>query len=527
MLKHRGDIAVNLIIRHQIVSEQDGCKVILFLDKIDTEFATELNTIQDKPSVNLENSIQKYMNEKIPKNIIVKTVQIMIGTVIISTISLTGNHFHSTSAEASTINTDQSTSYIVKAGDTLFGIAKLNGMSVDQLKTVNNLTSDVISIGQVLNITKPPLSSVTPTTNYTVVAGDSLYGIAKRFGTTVDSIRSLNQLTSDVLSIGQVLKIPTGGDQVNPTGTTIPPQPTTNIVSYQVVTGDSLWSISKKFGSTVDAIQSANKLTSDRLFVGQTLTIPTASTTTSSPQVQSPTYTVKAGDSLYVIAKQFNTTVDAFKQTNQLSTDTIRVGQVLIVPNGGTNVPTLTSTVVTLTPVQKQLQVLGYYSVPATTGSYESTAVQALKSFQTDYGIPATGAEDAVTVTAIEHAIVKKGLIQDTNNYIGVPYVWGGETPSGFDCSGFVYYMFNEHGVDMARTTSGNLYTKGTAIDRSKLQPGDLVFFGVNTPGVVSHVGFYVGNNQFVSATSSKGIQVVSLDNSYWAKYYMGAKRVY
>ncbi|AGK53921.1 C40 family peptidase [Bacillus sp. 1NLA3E] len=516
------------IIKHQIVPKQDGYMVILYLDQNETEFANEFNTIQEKQSENLENDVQKYMNEKIPKKIIVKTVQIMIGTVIISTISLTGNHFNSTSAEASTINADQGASYIVKAGDTLFGIAKQYGMSVDQLKAVNNLSSDMLSIGQVLYITKTTVPSVTPSTTYRVVAGDSLYGIAKRYSITVDSLKSTNQLTSDVLSVGQVLSVPGGSSNlVTPTGPSTVPQTSTTIASYQVVSGDSLWGISKKFGVTVDAIQSGNNLTSDRLFVGQTLTIPTATTITPSSEGQTVSYTVKAGDSLSAIAKQYNTTVDALKHINQLSTDMILIGQVLIIPNGGLNVPQSTNMVVTLTPVQKQLQTLGYFVVPATTGSYESAAIQALKTFQSNYGLPTTGAEDTVTVTAIEHAIVKKGLVQDTNHYIGVPYVWGGETPSGFDCSGFVYYMFKEHGVDMVRTTSGNLYTKGAAIDRSRLQPGDLVFFGVNTPGVVSHVGFYAGNNQFVSATSSKGIQVVSLDNTYWSKYYIGAKRVY
>ncbi|WP_318502527.1 NlpC/P60 family protein [Bacillus sp. T3] len=235
---------------------------------------------------------------------------------------------------------------------------------------------------------------------------------------------------------------------------------------------------------------------------------------------------MKAGDSLYALARQFATTVDKIKQANQLTTDIINIGQILVIPTAVTPAPT-TGTESSATVIQKQLQSLGYYAVPTMTGTYDSTTIQALKNFQSDYGLTVTGTEDSATVTAIQHALVKKEIVRDTNNYIGVPYLWGGATPTGFDCSGFVYFMFNKHGVEMSRTTSSNLYLQGTPISRSKLQPGDLVYYAVNSPGVISHVGFYVGDNKFVSATSSKGIQVVSLDNSYWSQYYVGAKRIY
>ncbi|WP_232698836.1 C40 family peptidase [Brevibacillus daliensis] len=118
-------------------------------------------------------------------------------------------------------------------------------------------------------------------------------------------------------------------------------------------------------------------------------------------------------------------------------------------------------------------------------------------------------------------------LISDTYTYMGVPYVWGGESPSGFDCSGFIYYMYNKHGIPTERTTSAVLYTMGKWVPIKQLQPGDLVFFALKKSKQVSHVGFYVGNNRFISATSSKGIHVYSLKNSYWGPAYVGAKRVY
>src|SRR5690606_31469151 len=89
---------------------------------------------------------------------------------------------------------------------------------------------------------------------------------------------------------------------------------------------------------------------------------------------------------------------------------------------------------------------------------------------------------------------VMNALIKDSYNYIGVPYKWGGTTPAGFDCSGFVSFMFSQHGIDIPRVTSGDYYKMGTTVSKNSLQPGDLVFFAVNSPSTISHVGFYVGN---------------------------------
>ncbi len=511
-------------IRHKVIPEKDGYKLILYVDQTDTEFAAEFGNSNGNQPVNLESRVQKYIKEKIPDNIIVKTVQIVVGTIVLSTLSLNGIPNSHASAATSPISSEVNNhTYTVKAGDTLYKIATQNNLTVDQLKQANNLTSNSLQIGQVLNLSSTLTTSPEVTTTYTVVSGDTLWSIANRFGTTVNALKETNHLLADTLKLGQVLIVPSSGNQTNTT------TPSANTQSYTVLSGDSLWGISRKFGTTVEAIRSANQLTSDQLSIGQVLTIPSNGTiTTPAPTVeQQTTYTVKAGDSLWGIAKQFNTTVNAMKQTNQLTSDSLAIGQILKIPNTSTPIPAPVTNDTSTLALQKQLQELGYYAVPVTTGSLDSVTVQAIKTFQSDYGLLVTGNSDVATRTALDHAIVKKALVANTNNYIGVPYLWGGTTPRGFDCSGFVYYMFNQQGVDMARTTSSSLYTMGTAISRSNLQPGDLVFYGVNTPGVVSHVGFYVGNNKFVSATSSSGIQVVSLDNSYWSKYFIGAKRVY
>lgn len=117
-----------------------------------------------------------------------------------------------------------------------------------------------------------------------------------------------------------------------------------------------------------------------------------------------------------------------------------------------------------------------------------------------------------------------RAMLNEANNYLGVPYVFGGTTPSGFDCSGYVQYVFDKMGVSMPRLADEQ-YNMGYSVSRANLQPGDLVFFETYEPGP-SHSGIYIGNGQFISATSSRGVAVADLDTGYWGARYIGAKRV-
>ena len=197
--------------------------------------------------------------------------------------------------------------YVVKKGDSLYRIAAQYGTTVAELKRLNNLTSNTLSIGQVLKL---PSTSTAISNTYTVKSGDSLWSIANRYNTTVNELKSLNNLTSNTLSIGQVLKLPR-------TSTT-----TTTTNTYTVKSGDSLWSIANRYNTTVNELKTLNNLTSNTLSIGQILKLPSTTTTTK-------TYIVKAGDSLWSIANKNNTTVDALKSLNNLTSNTLRIGQVL------------------------------------------------------------------------------------------------------------------------------------------------------------------------------------------------------
>lgn len=203
--------------------------------------------------------------------------------------------------------------YTVTRGDTLYGISKQFDVPVETIKRVNNLTSNTITVGQVLSI---PTNTTTAT--YTVKAGDTLYKIANQYNTTVQELIELNNLSSNILNIGQQLKVPVEGTNN---------QPDSNYITYTVVKGDNLYNIASKYDVTVETIKQANNLTSNLLSIGQILKIPTQNI-----EIGYKEYEVKAGDSLYSIARSYNTTVEEIMNANNLTTTILSVGQILKIP---------------------------------------------------------------------------------------------------------------------------------------------------------------------------------------------------
>ena len=199
--------------------------------------------------------------------------------------------------------------YTVKSGDSLWSISRKFGVSVNELKKVNNLSSNLLSIGQ--NLIIPGKKNNTSSNEYVVKKGDTLYGIANKYNVSVDNLKSYNNLSTDSLSIGQIIKIPDNKANSN---------------EYVVKSGDSLYSISRKYGVSVDELMSVNNLKSTVLSVGQVLKIP------NSGEVTNVIYTVKKGDSLWSIAKNNKTTVDAIVKLNNLSNANLSIGQKLLLP---------------------------------------------------------------------------------------------------------------------------------------------------------------------------------------------------
>ena len=204
--------------------------------------------------------------------------------------------------------------YTVLKGDSLWSIANKFNTTVANLKSLNNLSSNLLQIGQKLKISATKVDQ--PNEYYTVKKGDTLYSIASSNNLTVQELKDLNNLTSNNLSIGQSLLIKKM------------PKENTNVTTYTVKSGDTLYSIAKKYNTTVNAITTLNNLTSNTLSICQTLKIPVS---TQNPTEK--TYTVKSDDTLYSIARKYNTTVSDLINRNNLKTSNLSIGQKLIIPN--------------------------------------------------------------------------------------------------------------------------------------------------------------------------------------------------
>ncbi|QPC47665.1 peptidoglycan endopeptidase [Mangrovibacillus cuniculi] len=276
-----------------------------------------------------------------------------------------------------------------------------------------------------------------------VQAKETLYSLSQTYNTTIDTIKDLNGLVKDTIYVGQVLQVP------DP------------LIVHTVVAGDSVSKIAQKYTISVANLKSWNNLSSDALTIGQVLTVSIPSVVGSPIEKKETTamkHTVVKGDTLYKIARKYNVTVAQVKEWNKLSSDVIKIGQSL-----------------------------------------------------------------RISSDAEVSSVVSSNIVEIAKAQLGVKYLWGGTSPKGFDCSGFIYYVLSQSGYNVTRMDSAGFFSAGTSVADPK--PGDLVFFKDTYKKGISHMGIYLGNNEFIHASSSAGITITSLDNSYWKPKFVGYKQ--
>ncbi|WP_226585145.1 C40 family peptidase [Halobacillus litoralis] len=316
-----------------------------------------------------------------------------------------------------------------------------------------------------------------------VKSGDTLWELSGQYDGSISEIKSWNNLSSSVIYVGQNLIV----EKDASASAQSEKSSSSSNGSYTVQSGDSLWLIASRNGMSVSALKSMNGLSSNIIYPGQKLALSgssssssaSASTTSnsSSSSQSTSTYTVQSGDSLWLIANNYGTSVSNLKNLNSLSSNIIYVGQ--------------------------KLKVSGEAS--ASTSNPTHTSTSNASSSNSEF---------------------VDGLVAEAKKHIGTPYVWAGSTPAGFDCSGFLQYVFQQEGVSIPRTVA-SIYadSRMNSVSSSERQVGDLVFFETYKPGA-SHAGIYLGNNQFIHTGSTNGVEISSLNSNYWGSRYIGSKHL-
>ena len=204
--------------------------------------------------------------------------------------------------------------YIVKKNDNLYDIAKEYNTTVGILKALNNLSSNILQVGQILKLPTSLVKETTPGDYliYTIKKGDNLYSIAKNYNITLEELINFNQQGSTLLHIGEQLLIPINNQ-------------TNNNIQYIIKPGDTLYNIAKRYNTNVDEIKRINNLNTNMLKIGETILIPGTS--------NYQTYVIRTNDTLEGIALKYNTTVENIMKANNLLTDDVTVGQIILIPS--------------------------------------------------------------------------------------------------------------------------------------------------------------------------------------------------
>jgi peptidoglycan endopeptidase LytF/peptidoglycan endopeptidase LytE len=463
-------------------------------------------------------------------------------------------------------------SYSVASGDNLWDIAQRFGTTPDAIAQLNHLGSpDQLSVGTVLSV--PPGDA--PRAASSGSSGSSGSGTSSSSGTSSGpGAGSTSSASAGSNASASSSATPRAGSSSSSNSASASSAPTLVIssvssspshsvlVSYTVQPGETLTQVAHRFSVTADTIiQATNLSDANKIVVGSVLKIP----------IPARTHVVTDGETLRDIASSEKVDLGSLIDFNQIGDPSlIRVGQVVLLPGGdakpavtassggtssasATPTPAATSaapstpspvsasaapTASTDTPTQAAA------SAPAATPTPTASATLAAHSASTA-GTPAgSSASNASAATATPGAspsarpgvpsvsvaapagAPSSGLAAIALKFLGAPYVWGGSSPKGFDCSGFVWYIAKQLNKQVSRGMLGQ-YSSGSHPSRDALQPGDLVFFQNTWAPGLSHNGVYVGDDEFVNAADeSTGVTISNLKTAYWSAHWFGATRL-
>jgi len=341
---------------------------------------------------------------------------------------------------------------------------------------------------------------------YLVKKGDTLYSIAKRYEVSIEELKKINNLQDESISIGQILKIPTNKEfyysQSLNTSENLFSQGNKPISYHKVAKGETLYSISKKYGIPIQELKKINNLKSTKLKVGQTIKIyQNLEKVAKKPEEKEFIfYEVKEGDTLYTISLRHNVSIDLIKDLNGIKDNVIFVGQKLKIPYNPLEEPfTLENPAIRFREKPKEL-ISQKFSVNFLSKSF---------------------------IDEKDENLLKKKFLEISKQFSDYLYKLGGNGNGYLDCSMFVKLVYEELGIDLPRT-SREQFLVGINVKKDELIPGDLVFFSrYRDKDNISHVGIYIGDNKFVHFSSRRrGLSIDSLDEPYFNERFVGAKRI-
>lgn len=457
-------------------------------------------------------------------------------------------------------------------------LATVNGIPLDSHEEMVGKPDLVVPLGLLettsLKLRPDPIPA--EVVSYVINAGDTLYDIALRFGVTLDTLALANGLSDpDLIRPGDQLSVAmwsqpahatalvagpaAGTGSVDPSVTLSPrpdlaasavveaaaeapavarpPVPTT----YEVTEGDTVSVIAERFGVDTETIVATNGLSNaDRIRVGDELTIL---------PVSGVMHVVREGQTLSEIAELYKVDLGPIIDFNYLEdVHLITVGRELLIP-GGRPLPPPAPRIQTEYQVQPGDTLIGIAVRFGVTSGTIAAANTLLNPDRLGVGTrlvipgvtaPAQPTQQVVTrnlpvFTPAPSASVPlpttggggDSLASFAMRFLGSRYIFGGTTPAGFDCSGFVYYVQANAGKSISRGMWGQ-YNAGPHPSRNQLQPGDIVFFQNTYMAGLSHNGIYIGNGNFIHASDERsGVKISNINEGYWASRWFGATRVW
>ena len=413
--------------------------------------------------------------------------------------------------------------YTVQSGDSLWAIARKFNTSVDHLKQLNGLTSNLIYVGQTLKVdgqaSAQPAKAATPAPAKTAaqpvqqqapVAKASVASSTQKAAPVQQpSVQSTVKSTPAVQSTVKQTPVASSVSSATPASSATQAQPATSSVATSKVapavsssqapvsSSASSTSVSSSSASQQTVASSSSSQTSVASSVSSAAPVSSVSSQSSSKQpviaANHTTATVKSGDSLYAIAQEYGVSVASLREANPNLGNSLTVGQSLIVNN-----PTKNPAAASSSSQQAQASsASSQQQAPQARTANNQQAAQSNNNQQQNNNNQVAQASSQAQQSSTTRTGSGNNVVSYAESFIGVPYVYGGTTPSGFDCSGFVQYVYNHFGKSLPRTTTQQ-ENCGTQIPVSQAQPGDLYFWG--NKGSAYHVAICVGNGKYIAA---------------------------